>query len=112
MSAKPVLPREQAHRDAEAAIDHYRNDGSEKVALELVDDLERAYARISRNPDIGSLRYAHELDLPGLRFVPLTRYPYLVFYIQRDDSIDVWRVLHAQRDIPARMQTQDPSSTT
>jgi toxin ParE1/3/4 len=29
------------------------------------------------------------------------RYPYLVFYVERDDHIDVWRVLHGQRDIPA-----------
>ena len=27
-----------------------------------------------------------------------------VFYVERDDHIDVWRVLHAQRDIPAWMQ--------
>ena len=104
MSAKPVRPREQASRDVEKAIDHYRNEGSEKVALGFIDELERAYARISRNPDIGSLRYAHELNLPGLRFLPLVRYPYLVFYIQRDDHIDVWRVLQGQRDIPAWMR--------
>jgi toxin ParE1/3/4 len=40
------------------------------------------------------------LDLPGLRSWPLTRYPHLVFYIERSDHIDVWRVLHGQRDIP------------
>jgi toxin ParE1/3/4 len=27
-----------------------------------------------------------------------------VFYVEREDHIDVWRVLHAQRNIPARMQ--------
>jgi len=27
----------------------------------------------------------------------------MVFYIERDDRIDIWRVLHIQRDIPARM---------
>ncbi len=42
-----------------------------------------------------------ELDLPGLRCWPVKRYPYLVFYVERDDHIDVWRVLHGQRDIPA-----------
>jgi toxin ParE1/3/4 len=30
--------------------------------------------------------------------------PYLIFYIDRDDHVDVWRVLHAQRDIPARLR--------
>ena len=37
------------------------------------------------------------------RFWPLGRYPYLVFYIERDEQIDVWRVLHEKRDIPAWM---------
>jgi toxin ParE1/3/4 len=39
------------------------------------------------------------LNLPGLRFWTLTRYPYLVFYVERDTHIDVWRVLQGQRDI-------------
>ena len=34
----------------------------------------------------------------------LKGYPYLVFYIERDSHIDVWRVLHAQQDIPAWLQ--------
>jgi len=48
-------------------------------------------------------RYAHQLGLADLRFWPLGRYPYLVFYVERDEHIDVWRVLHEQRDIPAWM---------
>ncbi|MBU6440076.1 MAG: type II toxin-antitoxin system RelE/ParE family toxin [Betaproteobacteria bacterium] len=46
-------------------------------------------------------RYAHELNLPGLRSWSLTRYPYLVFYVEQPDHVDVWRVLHGQRDISA-----------
>lgn len=65
------------------------------------------YARIGRHPASGSRRYAHELNLPGLRFRPLSRYPHLVFYLERADRIDVWRVLHGQRDIPAWMQESD-----
>ena len=51
----------------------------------------------------GSPRYAHELDLPDLRFWLVPGYPYIVFYVERDDHVDVWRVLHAQRDIPSWM---------
>jgi toxin ParE1/3/4 len=47
------------------------------------------------------------LNLPGLRSWPLTRYPYLVFYVERSDHVDVWRVLHGQRDIPGWMQEPD-----
>ena len=38
------------------------------------------------------------------RVWPLKRYPWLVFYVERDDHIDVWRVLRAEQDIPAWMQ--------
>jgi toxin ParE1/3/4 len=34
----------------------------------------------------------------------LTRFPFLVFYVERTDHIDVWRVLHGQRNVPAWMQ--------
>ena len=71
------------------------------AALGFIEALEAAYARIGRYPAAGSPRYAHELDLPELRFWPLKNYPYLVFYVERGDHIDVWRVLHAQRDLPA-----------
>jgi len=69
----------------------------------FIDALEQAYGHLSRNAATGSPRYAHELGLAGLRAWPLTAYPYLVFYLERDDHIDVWRVLHTRRDIPVRM---------
>jgi len=69
--------------------------------LAFVDTIEQAFRYIGRHPATGSTRYAQELDLPGLRCWPVKRYPYLVFYVERDDHIDVWRVLHGQRDIPA-----------
>lgn len=104
---KPVVPREQANADIEEALAYYLKEAGEAVALGFIDALERAYTHISRQPVTGSPRYAHELDLPGLRAWPLTRYPYLVFYVERPDRIDVWRVLHEQRDIPAWMQDPD-----
>ena len=107
MKAKPVIPRELANRDVDDAVDHYLDDASEKVALGFVDELEHAYTHIGRHPSTGSPRYAHELNLPGLRSWPLSRYPYLVIYIERPDHIDVWRVLHGKRDIPAWLQDDE-----
>ena len=48
----------------------------------------------------GSPRYAQELDLPGLRMWGLRRFPHLVFYMNLETHIDVWRVLHGERDLP------------
>ncbi len=104
MSVKPVIPRVLANRDVDQAIDHYLDEGGERVGLGFIDALERAYRHIARHPASGSPRYAQELDLPGLRVWPLKRYPHLVFYVERDDHIDVWRVLHSQRDLPAWMR--------
>lgn len=101
---KAVVPRELAKQDADEAIVYYLSENSPEAALGFIDALERAYSPISRHPGTGSSRYAHELNLPGLRFWPLQKYPHLVFYVERDDHVDVWRVLHGERDIPAWMR--------
>ena len=107
MTAKPVVPRTLANRDIDDAIAYYLSEGAEQAALGFIDALEQAYAHISRHSATGSPRYAHELNLPGLHFWPLAHYPHLVFYVERPEHIDVWRVLHGQRDIPAWMQEPD-----
>lgn len=33
--------------------------------------------------------------------------PYLVYYVEREDHVDVWRVLRSRRDVPAGMQEPD-----
>jgi toxin ParE1/3/4 len=107
MSVKALAPRVQARRDIEEAVDHYLIEAGERVTLGFIDEVERAFGFIARNPGAGSPRYAFELDLPGLRVWRLRRYPYLVFYVETDALIDVWRVLHTQRDIPSWMQSPD-----
>jgi toxin ParE1/3/4 len=86
------------------AVDHYLDEGAQRAAFGFVDALEQALRYIERHPAAGSPRYAHELDLPGLRCWQLKTYPYLVFYVESDDHINVWRVLHASRDIPTWLQ--------
>lgn len=103
MKIQRIVPREQANRDIEEALAHYSAEAPGAAALGFIRALELAFDHIARHPRSGSQRYGHELNLPGLRSWPLKRYPYLIFYVERADHIDVWRVLHAQRDIPAWM---------
>jgi len=107
VTTKPVIPRKQADKDIETAVAHYREEAGKKVAAGFVDALERAFQHIARHPATGSPRYAQELDLSGLRSWPLKRYPYLVFYVEKADHLDVWRVLHGERDIPAWMHESE-----
>ena len=104
MTTKPIRLRQLARRDVESAIDQSVADAGPAVAVGFIDALEATYKAIVAHPAAGSPRYAHELGLPGLRSRLLKRYPYPVFYVERDDHIDVWRVLHAQRDIPSWMK--------
>ena len=59
---------------------------------------------ISRHPASGSTRHSVELNLPGLRSWSVRRCPHIVFCVEATDHVDVWRVLHGTRDIPAWMQ--------
>ena len=104
MTAKPVIPRALANVDVDSAIDHYFIEGGQQVALDFIGALERALTHIADRPATGSPPYAHELNLPGLRAWGVTRFPYLVFYVEYGDHIDVWRVLHQSRDISAWMR--------
>nr|WP_289851645.1 type II toxin-antitoxin system RelE/ParE family toxin [Sinorhizobium meliloti] len=97
-----------ARSDVEEAIDYYVREAGNEIALGFIDSLQEAYALIANHPEAGSLRYAYELGLPDLRSVSLKRYPYLVFYRDQPGLVDVWRVLHAKRDIPQSMQ--EPNS--
>lgn len=108
MKAKPIVPRELANRDVEDAIEYYLREASDQAALDFVGALERAYRHIGRHPANGTSRYAVELSLPGLRAWPLRHFPHIVFYVEARDCIDVWRVLHGARDIPAWMRDKDP----
>jgi toxin ParE1/3/4 len=102
MKSKPVVPTRQAQQDLEAGIDYYLfEEGSEAAALGLITAVEEAFQRLGKNPAMGSPRYAYELDLPGLRSWPLKRYPHLVFYVERDDYVEIWRVINGVRDVPA-----------
>jgi toxin ParE1/3/4 len=107
VTIKPVILRVLAEQDIEKASFHYQSEGGEALALNFIEEAEQAFRRIGRNPAIGSPRYAYELGLEGLRAWPLRRFPYMIFYIEQLNALDVWRVLHGQRDIPSWMQSSE-----
>jgi toxin ParE1/3/4 len=90
LKSKSVIRLALADRDVDDAITHCLREGVLRAALGFIDALEQAYAHIGRHPASG-----------------FTRYPYLVFYAERDHHIHVWRVLHGKRDIPAWMHEPD-----
>lgn len=67
----------------------------------FVDELENADAHIARLAASGSPRAAHQLGRADPRFWLLARDPCLVVDVGRAEHRDLWRVLHAERDVPA-----------
>jgi len=96
-----------ARVDVEQATDYYADEAGVDVALAFIAAIEQAYSFIAEVPGSGSPHWAHELDLPGLRAWPIKGFPWIVFYSANEIQIDVWRVLHAKRDIPASMRDDD-----
>ena len=68
VSGKPLVLRERARRDIDEAVAHYVAEANAAVALTFIDALDHTRRLIAEQPAAGSLRYAHELDIPGLRF--------------------------------------------
>jgi toxin ParE1/3/4 len=98
---KPLVSRAIADRDIDDAVDYYTDVAGVETALRFVSELAKTKRRVAEAPRHGSPRYAPTLGTPNLRHRKIGRFPYLVFYIEHDDWIDVVRVLHAARDIPS-----------
>ncbi len=103
MNPKPVIVLPQAETDIDEAIDWYASIGGNALSDQWLLSVRSAMHRIAENPHIGSTRYALPLKLDELRFWAVTGFPYLMFYVERESHIDVSRVLHGKRDIPAWM---------
>ena len=107
MRQKPLLRRRRADDDINAALAYYLKEAGPEIAADLIDRLEKCLKNISEQPSAGDPRYGHELGIPGLRHRAVERFPYLIFYLERADRIEVSRVLHSKMDIPSWLDEGD-----
>ena len=94
---------------ATADIDHaaaFLFDENPAAAVSFLDAVETAFGLLVEQPGIGSPRYAHLLPGVNLRMWPVKGFPHLIFYLDRAGGIEVVRVLHGARDLPAILVTE------
>lgn len=103
-SGRRAYWREAARSDVGEALDWYLSEGGSDLATRLVraiDELERSIALF---PSMGSSRYAMRIRDGSLRFRKVDGFPYLIFYAEHDEGVQILRVLHESRDIPQHMR--------
>ena len=105
MRQKPVVRRRRANEDIESAVSYYIDEAGPEIAWAFLDQLRDAIRHIRNQPAAGSQRYGHELQISDLRQWPLKRFPYLIFYVEKERHIEIARVLHSKRDIPTSIAT-------
>lgn len=96
---KSILQRDAAQNDIISAFDRYLQDANKKIAARFLTALDSLFSQLSAFPASGSSRYAQALGIDGLRDAVVTRFPYIVFYFDREQHVDVVRVLHQERDL-------------
>jgi len=101
VSAKPIVLLPKAEQDIYQVVEHYRREGGATLARRWAEAVEAALRFIGTHAPSGSPRYADMLGTPGLRYWQTRRFPYLIFYVERSAQVDIWRVLHGERDIAA-----------
>jgi plasmid stabilization system protein ParE len=65
------------------------------AAARVVAHIEESAARLARFPRMGTPKYK-----PGVRMIPLRRYPFLIFYTIELDQVLILSVRHAARKRP------------
>ena len=97
---KPSILSAAAEADALNAHAYYLEAAGDTVADDFMQQTETALLHLQSFPGTGSNRYAQMSPHAHLRFWTLKRFPYAVFYIEREAVIDIVRVLHQASDIP------------
>jgi toxin ParE1/3/4 len=92
-----LLP--QALSDRKEAARYYREEAGRAVAERMVAATKEALCQIEQQPGIGSPRMGGILEIPGLRGWRVDGFPLVWFYFERDDYLDVVRLLGERQDI-------------
>lgn len=97
-----IRPRAQADMDEEAL--YYQTGDDPAAAARFLEDLEHAFERVVRFPQIGKPWPTPNRELTGLRRLLLSRFPYSVFYLPTETTLEIVRVLHNSRDLPPLLE--------
>jgi toxin ParE1/3/4 len=98
---KPAVLRPQALRDQQGEVRYYRKESRTRLAVRVIKATNEAVDQIELEPGMGSRRFGKLLSIPGLRTWRVAKFPLLWCCLEREDHLDVVRLLGERQDITA-----------
>ena len=107
---KRLVLRPQAEADLLAIVHGYVERGGLELGARPFDATQASLATVQAQPGFGSLAIGQRCGLPGLRARRVKGFPLRWFYFDRDDRIDVVRLLADRQDMAATVDDETPSA--
>ncbi len=101
--------RPQAKLDRQDEVRYYRTKASPQVAKDLIAASCAALEQVQQNPSMGSPLIGQLLDIPGLRSWRVAGFPLIWIYFEREDTLDVVRLLGERQNILSILNLTNPS---
>jgi toxin ParE1/3/4 len=96
---KKIVITQKANQDLDDCF-AYISQNNPETALQFFDSTRITIAQIARMPGIGSIFTTNDNRLQDLRKWSVKDFrKYLIFYIDRDEVVEIVRILYATRDI-------------
>ncbi len=96
---KRIVITPQANLDIDENFTYIAQENTD-AALQFFDAVRETLAQLAKMPGMGSRYSSNNPRLQGLRKWAVKRFKnYLIFYFERDETIDVVRILYATQDI-------------
>ena len=107
MTDRKVIRQLAATRDiVEYAV--YRAIRSPQASERFLDSVEVTISQLAKRPGIGASVECVRPELAGLRCSPILRFKnHLIFYLSREDGIEVVRIRHGATDIESLFESDE-----
>lgn len=106
---KPARLRRTAKQDLSDAALYYAEQGGLALGEDWLLEATSALSRTEAMPGLESPRVAQMCGVEGLRAWAVKRFALRWFYFERDDHLDVVRLLGERQDIKAILTTLPPA---
>ena len=98
---KTARLRPLAKQDLSDQAGYYADVAGQPLANRFVDEALAALVTVEGNPGIGSTRWSRHEVVPPLRAWRVERLPVVWLYFEREDHVDVVRLLGQRQDLAA-----------